>query len=141
MRRSVKVLSVGFALALAALAASSCDHAPSGEKQYSYLKELLVDTALVRGRVVSGDSVLVVCRYPGGCNRLDSAALEAATDTLHIRMIYEFYYRGEPCAHGPGVDSVYVRLRVPAPGEYFIAYRNADSSLVVIPLTILPSHS
>jgi len=141
VRRLAAVFSGVVGMVLSALIVASCDHSPNGEKHYSYFKEMLIDTVLVGGPVVSGDSILLVCHYPGGCNRLDSAGLTVTADTLRAFASFEFYYRGEPCAHGPGIDSVYLHLDAPPGGEYFVVYRNTDSGTTVIPITILPSYT
>lgn len=116
-------------MALAAF--MTCADSGNGD-DFDYNKPLGIDTILSRDTLGLHDSVQVVYTFPAGCNHLESLGYEIAADTVGVRLMWNYYYHGAPCAHGSGVDTSILRLDFPSAGGYAITYTKPDSIIAVI---------
>ncbi len=89
---------------------------------YDRYEDLAIDTIIVSSTLHAQDTVLVIYSYPAGCNRFHSADYSVNVDTVLFTVTFHFYYHGVPCAHGPGVDTVVMKVTLDSPGTYYATY-------------------
>lgn len=98
---------------------------------YDYLATSYIDTVLAADTIQNNQLVEIVHVYPGGCNHFERFESKERGDTLELSVIYRFYFRGAPCAHGTGLATASYRLLFSSGGEHYLSYWRSESQKVV----------
>jgi len=111
------------------LVALACDSGTNNDDDdtWDYDAALGIDSIVTSGDLDSHDSVLVHYSYPLGCNRFSSLDCAIMNDSVPVTLMWNYYYYGAPCAHGPGQESRYLVIDFPSTGEYWLYYVQPDA--------------
>lgn len=117
------------AVAAAVLLLAGCDD--HSTDYYDYVAESFIDTVLVGDTVRNSEPASIVHVRPGGCNHFVRIESERGAKSLSLKALYRFYFEGEPCAHGPGLDTTSYALSFPDTGLNILRYRKSESWIVL----------
>jgi hypothetical protein len=120
-------------LAVALLSMTACDE---DDNYYDYLEYSYIDSVLVADTIQNDELALVVHVYPVGCNYFERIESRERGDTLKLAVLYHFYFRGMPCAHGSGLDTTLYSLHFSASGQHYLSYRRSEGMGIVQPVYV-----
>ena len=102
------------------LAVLACDSGTDNDDDgtFDYDEALGIDSIVADGDLDSHDSVLVHYTYPIGCNQFRSLECAIINDSVPVTLMWNYYYYGDPCAHGSGQESRYLVIDFPSTGSY-----------------------
>lgn len=118
---------LAFASAVVLLAA--CDDVSTN--YYDYLKESFIDTVLVGDSVRNNEPARIVHVRPEGCNHFERFESKPLSNGLSLAVLYHWYFEGQPCAHGPGLDTTSYVLSFPDTGVNVLRHRVNESWTVL----------
>jgi hypothetical protein len=111
------------------------DDSGTNSDHYEYFDAVPIDTILLGETFVQEELLALIYHYPEGCNNIHNYGYTRTHDTLDFTVVLRFYYLGEPCAHGPGTDTVWATIDLDQSGVYVARYRNAANDSVVMPFS------
>lgn len=133
----MKLLYLILFVALAVFMAQCSDD----DDYYDYLASSCIDTVLAGDTIVNMQSVDIVHVYPTGCNYFSRFASTEAGDTLSLQALYDFYFHGNPCAHGSGLDTTAYHLVFSHYGQWFLKYARSEGVRIVQPIFVKPPNA
>jgi len=105
-------------------------------RYYNYFDYSYIDTVLAADTIQNGEPVGIVYVYPAGCNHFERIESKEHGVSLELAVLYHFYFRGEPCAHGSGLDTTSYRLFFSSGDQHFLVYRKSEDWEVLRPIFV-----
>jgi len=103
---------------------------------YEYYEYSYIDTVLAADTIQNNELTRVVHFYPEGCNHLERIESSERGDTLDLAALYYFYYKGVPCAHGSGLDTILYELRFSEAGAHYLSYTRSEEIGIIQPVYV-----
>ena len=103
---------------------------------YDYYEYSYIDTVLAADTIQNNELVNIVHIYPGGCNHFERIESAEHGDTLDLAVLYHFYFRGMPCAHGTGLDTTLYVLQFSVAGAHYLSYDRSEEIEIVQPVYV-----
>jgi hypothetical protein len=103
---------------------------------YEYYDYSFIDTVLAADTIQNNELTQIVHIFPYGCNYLERIESSEHGDTLYLAALYYFYYKGLPCAHGIGVDTVLYELHFSEAGAHYLSYSRSEEIEIIQPVYV-----
>ena len=128
MKRIIAIMVIGTGLFIAA-----CDE---DSDHFEYYEYTYIDTVLAADTIQNNQLTQIVTFYPAGCNSFERIESSERGDTLDLAALYYFYFKGQPCAHGSGLDTTLYELHFSELGAHYLSYRKSADVEIVQPVHV-----